>query len=125
MSSLNITKDNNTITISGDLTNDFNKMLSECGGQSHPLFGDVIKLKKKLGKALTDMEVIQLYNYGTSESFYEKIWGYICINPKDNSNYLFAIMDSENRDNQYRRIRTGVYQFKTEAKFDVYVIPNA
>ena len=50
MSSLNITKDNNTITISGDLTNDFNKMLSECAGQSHPLFGDVIKLKKKLGK---------------------------------------------------------------------------
>ena len=125
MSSLNVTKDNNTITLSGDLTNDFNKMLSECAGQSHPLFGDIIKLKKKLGNPLTNEQIMELYSDGTSESFYKKIWGYICINPKDNSNYIFAIMDSENRDNQYIRIRAGVYQFKTEAKFDVYVIPNA
>ena len=125
MSTINVTKNGNTITILGDLTNDYNKMRNECEGRMHSLFGDIKNMKGKLGDPLTEEEILELYNNGTNKSFYENIWGYICIKPDDYSNYLFAIIDSENRYNQYNRLRAGVYQFYSKAKFDVYVIPSA
>ena len=54
-----------------------------------------------------------LHKEGTCAEFYENnnILGYFCIDPKDYSNYMFLIGDSENRDNNYSRLRNGVLQF--------------
>ena len=65
-----------------------------------------------------------LHKEGTHAEFYENnnILGYFCIDLKDYSNYMFLIGDSENRDNNYSRLRNGVLQFSSEAYCDIYIL---
>jgi len=124
-STMNMSQNGNTITISGDMTNDFKQMHRECAGRFHSMFGDVVKLIPKLGDKLTSAQIKGLYQWGTSAEYYEKdnIWGYFCYNPKNHSNYMFSPSDGENRDNNYRRMRHGVAYFQSEG-FDIYIIPS-
>ena len=122
---MNMSQNGNTITISGDMTNDCQQMHRECAGRFHGMFGDVVKLVPKLGDKLTSAQIKGLYQRGTSAEYYEKdnIWGYFCYNPKNHSNYMFSPSDGENRDNNYRRMRHGVAYFQSEG-FDIYIIPS-
>jgi len=124
-STMNMSQNGNTITISGDMTNDCKQMHRECAGRFHGMFGDVVKLIPKLGDKLTSAQIKGLYQWGTSAEYYEKdgIWGYFCYNPKNHSNYMFSPSDGENRDNNYRRMRHGIAYFQSEG-FDIYIIPS-
>ncbi len=123
-STINIEQDGNTITISGDMTNDCKQMHRECAGRFHGMFGDMVKLIPKLGDKRTSAQIRGLYRWGTNAEYYENdnIWGYLCYNPKNHSNYIFSPCDGENRDNSYHRLRNGVAYFESEG-FDVYIIP--
>ena len=124
MSTMNMSQNGNTITISGDMTNDCKQMHRECAGRFHGMFGDVVKLIPKLGDKLTTDQLMTLHKEGTHAEFYDnnKILGYFCIDPKDYSNYMFLIGDGENRDNHYSRLRNGVLQFSFEAYCDIYIL---
>ena len=67
------------------------------------MFGDVSKLISKLGDKLTEQQVLDLLSQGTEEEFYDaqNVWCYFCVEPGSFRNYMFAPMDSENRDNKY------------------------
>tara|TARA_Y100001958_G_scaffold151233_1_gene135935 strand:+ start:320 stop:715 length:396 start_codon:yes stop_codon:yes gene_type:complete len=123
-STITFKKNGNTITLSGELTSDFDQMKRECSGSTHSLFGDVSKLIPKLGDKLTEQQVLDLLSKGTEEEFYvaQKVWCYFCVEPGTFRNYMFAPMDSENRDNKYARLRRGVANFSRKARFDVYII---
>ena len=127
MSTMNFEQNGNTFILSGDMTNDFEQMKRECAGRFESMFGDVKKLIPKLEKALTHEHIMRVYNEGSTNSFYDNnnICGYFCVNPNDYSNYMFMTCDSENRDNQYLRLRTGILKFNSQAGFDVYIIPYA
>jgi hypothetical protein len=124
-STMNIEENGNTITLSGELTSNFDQMKSECSGRTHCMFGDVGKLIPKLGDKLTEQQVLDLLSQGTEEEFYDaqNVWCYFCVEPGTFRNYMFAPMDSENRDNKYDRLRRGVANFSRKARFDVYIIP--
>ena len=124
MSTMNITQNGNTITLSGDMTKDFKQMKRECAGRFHDMFGDVVKLIPKLGDKRTSDQIKGLNQWGTNAEYYKKdnIWGYFCYNPKNHSNYMFSRIDGENRDNNYHRLRNGVAYFQSEG-FDIYIIP--
>ena len=125
-STMNMSQNGNTITLSGDMTKDFKQMKRECAGRFHDMFGDVVKLIPKLGDKRTSDQIKGLNQWGTSAEYYEKdnIWGYFCYNPKNHSNYMFSPIDGENRDNNYHRLRNGVAYFEGEG-FDVYIIQCA
>ena len=124
-STITIEKKGNTITLSGELTNRFDQMRLECCGRTHCMFGDVSKLIPKLGDKLTEQQVRDLLSNGTKKEFYDaqNVWCYFCVEPGTFRNYMFAPMDSENRDNEYARLRQGVANFSRKASFDVYIIP--
>ena len=58
--------------------------------------------------------------------FYDenKIWCYLCVRPSDFKNYMFSPADSENRDNNFARIRGGVGFFYKKG-FDIYIVPSS
>ena len=124
MSAMNISRNGNTITFSGDMTKDFNQMRREMSGRFNMWVGDVTKAIPKLGDKLTTDQLMTLHKEGTHAEFYENnnILGYFCIDPKDYSNYMFLIGDGENRDNNYSRLRNGVLQFSIEAYCDIYIL---
>ena len=115
----------NVTCISGELTSDFEQMKRELGGQYESMFGDVKKFIAKLNRPkMTHEEIMQVYNGGLTDSFYENnnIWCYFCVRQSDYANYMFSPCDGENKDNRYLRLRTGVLKFSLEAGFDVYII---
>ena len=124
MSAMNIARNGNTITFSGDMTKDFNQMRREMSGRFNMFVGDVVKVIPRLGDKLTSDQLMTLHKEGTCAEFYENnnILGYFCIDPKDYSNYMFLIGDGENRDNNYSRLRNGVLQFSSEAYCDIYIL---
>ena len=124
---MNIETDGNTITLSGDMTFDYEQMKQELAGRYESLFGDVKKLIPKLlakHPKLTIDDVTLLSTDGTNMTFYDKrkIYCYFCVRPSDYANYMFSPSDSENRDNRFVRIRMGVRKFFLD-DFDVYIIP--
>lgn len=111
------------VMLSGEMTFDHDQMMRELGGKHSFLFGDVEKLIAKLPRGkLSKEEVEALLANGTSMSFYENIWCYMCIRPSDFANYMFSHIDSENRANNFQRIRNGVCAFFNKG-FDIYIIP--
>ena len=130
MSTLNMetttTQNGATVNVlSGNLTFNFNEMLKELGDKHHGLSGDVEKLITKLPRGkLSEDEASDLFINGTRREFYNDIWCYICIRPGDFANYMFSHIDSENRDNNFERIRHGVLAFYNKG-FNIYIIPNA
>ena len=113
------------VMLSGDMTSDHAQMMKELGNKHSFLFGDVEKLITKLSRGkLSKEEVMALLKNGTSRSFYDNndVWCYMCIRPSDFANYMFSPIDSENRNNNFQRIRNGVCAFFNEG-FDIYIIP--
>ena len=100
-----------TIYLQGNLTDSFSQMLWDCSQVTHPLFGSMKKLIPKLGNPLTKEQISNLHDLGIFKDFYMReeydVWGYICIKPeKHYSNYVFAIGDHENKENNF--IYTGL-----------------
>ena len=115
-----------TIYIQGNLTNSFSQMLADCWQVTHPLFGSMKRLIPKLGNPLTKEQISNLHDSGTKKEFYMReeydVWGYICIKPeKHYSNYVFAIGDHENKENNFKRLREGIVKFSIQG-YDVYMI---
>ena len=113
------------VMLSGDMTSDYDQMMRELGNKHSGLFGDVEKLNTKLPRGkLSQAEVEALLTNGTSMTFYKNknIWCYMCIRPGDFANYMFSHIDSENRDNNFQRIRHGVCAFFNKG-FDIYIVP--
>jgi len=125
---MNASQNGKTIALHGDMTNDFIEQIRKCAGRYECLFGDaqnvVEKLKERGSDKLTEQQVLDLLTQGTTEEFYEthNIWGYFCVEPETFKNYMFSLIDSENRDNKYARLRRGVANFSRKARFDVYII---
>lgn len=119
-------EDNSVVTLTGKLTFDLNKMMNELGDRHHFMFGDIRNLIPKLSIKLLTENIIDLYNNGTTMEFYDNknIWCYLCVRPSDYANYMFSPVDSENRDNNFSRIREGVTFFYNN-KFDVYIMPSS
>ncbi len=127
MSTINVEQQGNIITLSGDLTFDFDQMKRECAGRFESLFGDakgvITKLKDRGRSAMTHEQIMKLYQNGKTSEYFENwnIWCYFCVDPNNYRNYMFSPEDSENRDNQYSRLRNGVMNFSSEG-FEVYII---
>ena len=127
MSTINTEKQGNVITLSGDMTNDYDQMKRECAGRYESMFGDaqgaITKLKAGGSSAMTHEQIMKLYKHGTYAEYYENwnIWCYFCVDPKNYKNYMFSPIDGENRDNQYSRLRNGVLNFSLGG-FEVYVV---
>ena len=128
MSTMNIEKNGNVITISGpDMTNDFEQMKRECCGRyDNFIFPDakkVVDLLKKQGRSpMTHEEVMDVYEKGTTKEYYNPVYCYYCVNKKNYRNYMFSPDDGENKDNHYSRLRTNVLNFSLEEDFDVWII---
>ena len=125
MSTLQFEQTDNIITVSGDLTFDCAEMMNELGDINHMFFGDISKglADHKFGNALDDDAVNALQNQGTTMDYYNsrKVFCYLCVRPSDYANYMFSPMDSENRDNEFTRLRKGVKFFHAKG-FNVYIV---
>ena len=116
--------------LSGEMTFDYNEMMNELGDKFHCLFGNIEKvigkIKDKGGNKLGAEEINHLVTNGTKREFYDenKIWCYLCVRPSDFKNYMFSPADSENRDNNFARIRGGV-DFFYKKGFDIYIVPSS
>lgn len=115
-----------TIYLQGNLTDSFSQMLWDCSQVTHPLFGSMKKLIPKLGNPLTKEQISNLHDLGIFKDFYMReeydVWGYICIKPeKHYSNYVFAIGDHENKENNFKRLREGIVKFSVQG-YDVYMM---
>lgn len=115
---------NNSVTLNGALSKKFSVIKKESVGRYDCWFGDAKKVAEKCGTPLTPEQIKEIYTCGHTESFYEKVWGYFCVNPSDYTNYMFPLQEGENRDADYIRLRMGVYLFHKECKYNVYIIPS-
>ena len=96
MSTMNIEKNGNVITISGpDMTNDFEQMKRECCGRyDNFIFPDakkVVDLLKKQGRSpMTHEEVMDLHERGSTKEYYDTVYCYYCVNKKNYSNHVLS-----------------------------------
>jgi len=111
-----------------DLASTFEGIMKELGGKNHCLFGDLEKIVGPESNGttvkMTREEITDVLENGDSESFYtdKNVWCYLCIRPEDWKNYMFSPADRENRVNNFKRMREGVFKFYEEEKFDIYVM---
>ena len=119
----------NITQITGNLTFDFNKMMNELGDNPHCMFGKialengvlVLSDDSRIAEMVpTELEV--LFANGTTDAYYQdrNVWCYLCVRC-DLKNYMCAPCDSENRDNEYNRLRGGVQNFAKEG-FKIYIM---
>jgi len=121
------TDENGIVNITGNLTFNANEMMLELGDRYHFMFGDIKKLiQEKLPTKLSTKDISDLYNNGTTMEFYsdKNIWCYLCVRPSDCANYMFSHIDSENRDNNFIRIREGV-KFFYNNNFDIFIVTTS
>ena len=129
MSTLNKTtsttkKGSKIIGLTGEMTSEFSQMMKELAPNgSNFIVGDLRKSIPKIGPKLETSDIENLTKNGTTREFYEKnkIWCYLCVRPSDYASYMFSPEDSENRDNNFVRIRKNVLNFYSN-KFDIYII---
>ena len=124
MSTLQLEKCNNITCISGELTFDFKEMMNELGDNPHCLFGDINKLLG--GSDVEEMNIenrLDLLTNGTTSAYYQhnNVYCYLCVRESDLKNYMFSPDDSENRENEYNRLRRGVESFAKEG-FKIYIM---
>ena len=115
------------IGLEGEMTFEFSQMMKELAPNgSNFIFGDLKKSIPKMGAKLEQSDIENLTKNGTTREFYEtnKIWCYLCVRPSDYSSYMFSPDDSENRDDNFVRIRRNVLKFYAN-KFDIYIIDCA
>ena len=126
MSTLQFEQTSNITHISGNLTFDCAEMMNELGDINHMFFGDISKglADHKFGNVLDDGTINnELQNQGTTMDYYNSrnVFCYLCVRPSDYANYMFSPMDSENRDNEFTRLRKGVKFFHAKG-FNVYIV---
>jgi hypothetical protein len=127
MSTLNFTKTNNTIAISGDLTNDFDEMMKELGDENHMLFGELSMEGSNLivgGSPISEMKMDAIKDIilnGNTAVYYQTrtVYCYLCVRKSDLKNYMFSPVDSENRTSEYMRMREGLASFVMKG-FNIY-----
>lgn len=118
------------VALTGEMTSNYNEMMNELGNKFHCLFGNIEtvigKIKADGSDKLTIDDINHLVTNGKIREFYKEknIWCYLCVRPSDYANYMFSPIDSENRDNNFERIRGGVSFFFGEG-FDIYIIPSS
>ena len=132
MSTLNMESIGNTTILSGDLTMNTSEMMDELGDKNHMYFGQ-LRYSEKSGDLvlpdntqvtnLSETTLLNLYNNGTNEEYFleNSTFCYLCVRPSDLHNYMFSPLDSENRDNDYQRLREGVHYF-AEQGFKIYAM---
>ena len=132
MSTLNMESIGNTTILSGDLTMNTSEMMDELGDENHMYFGR-LRYSEKSGDLvlpdntqvtnLSETTLSNLYNNGTNEEYFleNSAFCYLCVRPSDLHNYMFSPLDSENRDNDYQRLREGVHYF-AEQGFKIYAM---
>lgn len=111
-------------TLEGEMTFEFSQMMKELAPNgANFIFGDLKKSIPKMGAKLEQSDIENLTKNGTTREFYEtnKIWCYLCVRPSDYSSYMFSPDDSENRDDNFVRIRKNVLNFYAN-KFDIYIV---
>ena len=117
----------NTIGLIGEMTFEFSQMMKELAPNgSNFIFGDLRKSIPKIVEKhpkLDKEDIENLVRNGTTREFYEtnNIFCYLCVRPSDYSSYMFSPDDSENRDDNFVRIRENVVNFY-ENKFDIYIV---
>ena len=124
MSTLQVEKYDNITKISGDLTFDFKEMMNELGDNPHCMFGDLNKvLGRSNAKEMEPEDMLDLMKNGNTDAYYQdrNVWCYLCVRESDLKNYMFAPCDSENRNNEYNRLREGVRSFAKEG-FKIYLM---
>ena len=131
MSTLNMTtstkKKNKIIGLKGEMTFEFSKMMKELAPNgSNFIVGDLRKSIPKILEKRPKVEkkdIENLVRNGTTYEFYKtnNIFCYLCVRPSDYASYMFSPEDSENRDNEFLRIRRNVLKFYAK-KFDIYII---
>ena len=129
MSTLKIEQTDNITVLSGNLTFDFNKMMNELSDNPHCMFGKIALEDGVLvlpdGSRIAEMkskDMLDLFTNGSTDAYYQdrNVWCYLCVRC-DLKNYMFAPCDSENRDNEYNRLRRGVGSF-SEKGFKIYLM---
>ena len=88
-----------TIRITGEMTFDVKQMMR-----------DRISMRKESVIKLDDeCEAVDPSNFDWS-SIDHNTW-FICVNTNTNEGYYFPICESENRDNNYSRVKSGMNYF--------------
>ena len=120
-------KGSKIIGLEGEMTFEFSQMMNELAPNgSNFLFGDlkrtIPKILEKRPK-LEKKDIENLVRNGTTREFYKtnNIFCYLCVRPSDYASYMFSPEDSENRDNEFQRIRRNVLKFYAK-KFDNYIV---
>ena len=132
MSTLNMTtsttkKGSKIIGLEGEMTSEFSQMMKELAPNgSNFIVGDLRKSIPKILERRPKVEkkdIENLVRNGTTREFYKtnNIYCYLCVRPSDYASYMFSPEDSENRDNEFQRIRRNVLKFYAN-KFDIYII---
>ena len=131
MSTLQVETTGNITYMSGDLTFDFNEMMNELGDNPHCMFGDLNAMATSLiafpgrsdVKEMGPEDMLDLFTNGITDAYYQDrdAFCYLCVRQSDLKNYMFSPLDSENRDNEYNRLRVGVRNFAKEG-FKIYLM---
>ena len=120
---------------SGNHTCDFKEMMNELGDNPHCLFGDLNEVVAGINyskenkqimsidfdvtfssdvKEMGPKDISDLFENGITAVYHEHVWCYLCVRESDFKNYIFFPADSENRENEYKRLRGGVRSFNKE-----------
>ena len=115
------------ISLTGEMTFEFDEMMNKLAPNgSNFLLGDLKRTIPKILERRPKVEkkdIENLVRNGTTREFYKtnNIYCYLCVRPSDYASYMFSPEDSENRDNEFQRIRRNVLKFYAN-KFDIYII---
>lgn len=94
----------NVVGITGSLTFDFEQMLSD----AMVLRPDSIK------KVVNECEVVDaeaLFSAKHGCDYIDDNTWFMCVNSATNEGYYFPVCESENRDNDYKRVKSGIAYF--------------
>ena len=109
MSDISVTKTGNITCVSGSLPYDVRDMVPVSKYES---FVSIDKIREKCHPIMPNKIN---WDHVTSSDWF------ICIRPSDNYNYSFPIMESENRDSNFIRVKNGLAHFHNQ-KFLIYSI---
>ena len=88
-----------TIAIIDEMTFDVKKMMNE----------RMSMRKESVSKLDDECQAVDPSNFNWSEV--DRNTWFICVNTNTNEGYYFPIMESENRDNNYSRVKEGMKYF--------------
>ena len=100
------TQNGATISVlSGNLTVDASEMMAEtCSIRPE----SIEKISNECD--VVDADALFSATYGKTDYIDNNTW-FICVNSSTNKGYYFPICESENRDNNYQRVKEGIAYF--------------